>query len=57
MGLNDAYEDIRSDILSMEPLLAVSRVFMALQIERGKCIITSFQDETNANALVLNRNF
>lgn len=53
-GLNDCFDDVRSQILVMDHLLIVNKAYsMVLRIEKQRYIQTSFYDNLNNNVLLV----
>lgn len=56
MGLNDAYEHVRSNVLSMDPLPSVNKVFhMVMQIERQKGVTSAQGTAQESQAFAVDR--
>ncbi|KAK9688891.1 hypothetical protein RND81_09G019100 [Saponaria officinalis] len=56
MGLNDCYENLRTNILSMEPMPGINKVYsMVQQIESQKMITNILSTNQESSALVVNK--
>ncbi|KAJ0099302.1 hypothetical protein Patl1_20673 [Pistacia atlantica] len=52
MGLNDSYDQLRSQILVLEPLPTVNKAyFMALKVEKQREVHINFSDSSSVSAM------